>query len=523
MYNKSIQDFLCSESDPVVQTGAGKVRGYRINGIYTFCGIPYARAERFRLPEPVEPWEGIMDTQDYGHVCPTRPEHTTVGNLAFPKRYWLADENCQYLNIWTKQLDADAKRPVVVWLHGGGFAAGSCLELECYDGENMCRYGDVVQVSLNHRLNIYGFLDLSDYGPEYEASGIAGMEDIVSALKWIRDNITAFGGDPENVTILGESGGGGKVRTLMQMASADGLYHRAIVDSGILPCQDTTPEEEKENARAFAGRIVEAAGGLECLLQMDNYHLQNLIDRTAGTDFFNWCPVPRTGSYTGEWYNAGFRKETLHIPLIAGSVFTELVPRPSQINDKNALTQEQRYQAIVDAYGEEPAPAISEAFRKAYPEFNVYFASLADCMVRRPTVDFCVKRTMAGGKDTYNFLFAHETGYKGGLLSTHADELAFVFHNAEYIGALFAGEQTWKIQDEIFYSFMAFARTGDPNNEKITPWKRVTPQERNCFVFSKTPGNRVSHDEELMELIGKYSRHAQPRWVKKQTEKESTK
>lgn len=520
MYNKSIRDFLCSEFDPVVLTRAGQVRGYKVNEVYIFRGIRYAKAERFQMPEPPDPWEGIADAQDYGHVCPTRPEHITTGNLAFPKRYWLADENCQYLNIWTKQLDADAKKPVIVWLHGGGFAAGSCLELECYDGENMCRYGDVVQVSLNHRLNIYGFLDLSDYGSKYECSGIAGMADIVAALKWIQDNIAAFGGDPDNVTVFGESGGGGKVRALMQMASADGLYHRAIVDSGILPCQKTTPDEEKQNARAFAGKIVEAAGGLDALLKMDNYHLQALIDQTAGSDFFNWHPVPCTGTYTGEWYNAGFRRETLRIPLIAGSVFAELVPRPEQINDKNALSGKERYQAIVDAYGEEAAPRILEAFQKAYPEFNVYFASLADCMVRRPTVDFCIKRVEAGGKNTYNFLFAHETGYKGGLLSTHADELAFVFHNAEYAGALFAGEQTWKIQDEIFYSFMAFARTGDPNNEKISLWKKVTPQEHNCFVFSKAPGNRVSHDEELMELVGRYSKYAKPRWAREQNDKE---
>lgn len=515
MYGKRINDFLCSEFDPVVQTRAGKVRGYKVNEIYTFHGIRYAKAERFQMPEPIDPWEGIVDAQDYGHVCPCRPEHTTVGNLAFPKRYWPADENCQYLNIWTKQLDSNAKRPVVLWLHGGGFASGSCLELECYDGENMCRYGDIVQVSLNHRLNIYGFLDLSDYGPEYEYSGIAGMEDIVMALRWIRDNIAAFGGDPENVTIFGESGGGGKVRALMQMASADGLYHKAIVDSGILPGERKSAAEEKEEARAFAKKIVDSAGGLECLRKMDNYSLQNLIVQVTGEDFFAWSPAPCTGTYIGEWHNAGFRKETLHIPIIAGSVFSELVPRPQQINDKNALSQQERYQAIVDAYGEAAAPAILETFQKAYPEFNVYYASLADCMVRRATVDFCIKRAEAGGENTYNFLFAHETKYKGGLLSTHADELAFAFHNAEYIGAMFAGEQTWKIQDQFFCSFMAFAKTGDPNNQKISPWKKVTQKEHNCFVFSKSPGNRIAHDEEFMNLVAKYSRYALPFWMKK--------
>ena len=515
MYNKIIKEFVCSETEPVVQTKAGKIRGYKMNEIYTFLGIRYAQAERFKMPEPVTPWEGIVDTQDYGHVCPTRPETMTVGNLAFPKRYWLPNENCQYLNVWTKYLDTAVKKPVIVWLHGGGFSSGSCIELECYDGENMCRYGDIVQVSLNHRLNIYGYLDLSDYGPEYELSGNVGMEDVVVALKWVRDNIASFGGDPNNVTIFGESGGGAKVRALTQMGAADGLYHRAIVDSGIMGGKDVTTAEEKQRAKDSAKKIVDAAGGLETLKQLPNDALLKIIEKAGDGGFFNWGPVPGTGSYIGEWYNAGFRKESLSIPLIAGSVFTELVPRPKEINDKSALSEAERYQAVVEAYGEEPAPAIRDAFKKAYPEFNLYYVSIIDTMVRRPTSKFCAKRTEAGGKDTYNFMFAHETNYKGGLLSTHADELAFVFHNVEYIGSQFAGEQTYIMQDQIFNSFMAFARTGNPNNDKIPAWKAVTPDEHNCFVFSKAPGNRVAHDEELMEIVAKYTKHAFPSFMKK--------
>lgn len=515
MNKQVIRDFVCSETEPVVQTKQGRLRGYRSNEIYIFRGIRYARADRFQMPQPVEPWEGIVDAQDYGHVCPTdRVETETTGNLAFPKRYWLADENCQTLNIWTKQLSPDAKRPVVVWLHGGGFSAGSCLELECYDGENMCRYGDVVQVSLNHRLNLYGFLDLSDYGEEYAMSGNVGMEDIVAALKWIRDNIAAFGGDPDNVTVFGESGGGGKVRALMQMGSADGLYHRAIVDSGCLPELEISPAEQKEQAKAFAKKAVEAAGGLETLKRMEHGELLKVLKTASGGGFINWEPVPCTGSYIGEWYNAGFRKETLRIPMIVGSVFSELVPRPERINDKNALTQQERYEAVKMAFGEEAAPQIRDEFQKAYPEFNLYYASLIDCMVRPVTSRFCVERAKAGG-DTYNFLFAHETNYKGGLLSTHADELSFAFHNVEYVGSQFAGEQTYKLEEEFFSSFMAFARTGDPNNDKISLWKKVEPQEHNCFVFSKAPGNRVAHDEKLMEIVSRNSPYTRPAFYQK--------
>jgi len=235
MIDRTIKDFSCGENVNIAKTKAGLLRGYKQNEVFEFKGIRYAEAERFQSPKPVTPWEGVKEALDYGFLCPTKPETTMEGNLAFPKRYWFWDENCQYLNVWTKWLnDTTAKKPVVVWCHGGGFTSGSSIELECYDGENMCRYGDVVQVSLNHRLNIYGFLDVSDFGEQYKDSGNVGMLDIVEALKWVQENIAEFGGDPDNVTILGESGGGGKVRTLTQMAAADGLYHHVICDSGVM-------------------------------------------------------------------------------------------------------------------------------------------------------------------------------------------------------------------------------------------------------------------------------------------------
>jgi len=506
MTNRIVKSFICSENEPVVTTKAGKIRGYKMNEIYTFLGVRYAEAERFKMPKPVTPWEGVIDTQDYGYQCPQTPPRSVAGNLAFPKRYWPESEDCQYLNVWTTELNPKAKKPVMIWLHGGGFASGSCVELECYDGENMARYGDVVAVSLNHRLNILGYLDLSDYGEEYELSGIVGMEDVVVALKWVHDNISLFGGDPDNVTIFGESGGGAKVRALMQMASADGLYRHAIVESGIMGPRPITPAEEKEAAKDTAKKIVDAAGGLDNLLAMPYAGLLEVIREAAGQGYFGWGPVPCTGSYVGEWYNAGFRKETLDIPVIAGSVFQELVPRPASIRDKNSLSEDERFAALVEAFGEEHAAEIRDEFKKAYPELNLYYASLIDHYVRRPTSEFCARRIAAGGEKTYNFMFAFETWFKGGHLSTHADELAFVFHNAEYIGAMYAGDKTLKAQDEIFYAWMAFARTGNPNHNGISEWKMFS-NEHNCFVFSAEPGCRAAHDEKLMELVEKYRVH----------------
>lgn len=160
-------------------------------------------------------------------------QETPTAELMVPHRYWPMDEHCQNLNIWTKVLDKNAKKPVLVWLHGGGYFAGSSIEQVAYDGHNMCMEGDVVVVSINHRLNILGYLDLSPFGEKYYNSGNAGHADMVAALQWVHDNIAVFGGDPDNVTIFGQSGGGMKVADLMQIPAADGLFHKSLIMSGV--------------------------------------------------------------------------------------------------------------------------------------------------------------------------------------------------------------------------------------------------------------------------------------------------
>ena len=225
--------FCCAPDFPVVQTNYGPVRGYRFREISSFKGIPYGRAVRFHAPQPPQPWAEPLDASSYGCVCPLLSIDKPSGELRVPHRYWVQDEDCLNLNIWTPACDAQ-KRPVLVWLHGGGFFAGSSIEQVAYEGGNMAREGDCVVVSLNHRLNILGYLDLSDFGEEYANSGNAGGDDIILALQWVRDNIAAFGGDPGCVTVFGQSGGGAKVTTLLQTPAADGLYHRAMIMSGVL-------------------------------------------------------------------------------------------------------------------------------------------------------------------------------------------------------------------------------------------------------------------------------------------------
>ena len=248
----SLLPLSCSQNRPTAKTGAlpvletsakattvqvrsGAVAGYIEDGVYNYKGIPYAKAERFQPATDPDQWDGVRASRAYGPTC---PQGARTGwyddNQAFAM-HWddgFPDEDCLRVNVWTAGIGDGARRPVMVWLHGGGFSAGSGQEQISYDGSNLARDHGVVVVSLNHRLNALGFLDLSGFGARYAASGNLGMTDIVKALEWVRDNIAAFGGDPDNVTIFGQSGGGGKVCTLLAMPSARGLFGKAIVESG---------------------------------------------------------------------------------------------------------------------------------------------------------------------------------------------------------------------------------------------------------------------------------------------------
>ena len=218
---------------PEVQIQGGKLRGFRDGKTFSFLGVPYAQAERFGMPQPVAPWSDAKSAQAFGPVCPVPPSPLVgLDEFVFPHRYWVENENCQVLNIWTQSVEPGVRKPVMVWMHGGGFTNGSSIESYAYDGKSLSEFGDVVVVSINHRLNILGTLDLSAYGPEYANSRNTGMSDIVAALQWVHDNIEMFGGDPGNVTVFGQSGGGAKVTRLMYMPAAKDLFHKVICQSG---------------------------------------------------------------------------------------------------------------------------------------------------------------------------------------------------------------------------------------------------------------------------------------------------
>lgn len=500
----TIQSFVCTKDTPIAETKAGKLRGMIIDGIYTFRGIQYATAERFMPPKPVEPWEGVVDCQDYGYVAPLIKQPRFRGDAVMLHRFWTSSEDCLFLNVWTDKMDPSAKKPVMVWLHGGGFSMGSSNEMYSYEGENMARDKGVVMVTLNHRLSILGYLDLSEYGEKYAHSGNVGMEDIVEALRWVRDNIAQFGGDPDNVMIFGQSGGGGKVQTLMQMPSADGLYHRAIIMSGVLRFS----QNDREGSREAARKIVEKIGGLEALCTKDFFYLAEAAAavEAEGTPI-SWTPVPGCGDYIGGWDAAGFRKETAKIPLVVGTVINEFFFDAS-IFDRAALTQEELLATLAERYGAEDAPKALALFCAAYPDINPYYAKGFDERFRTPTLNFIDARLKMAEAPVYNYVTAHESAYKGGRLTNHNDDLPFVFRNEGGYGALHNADTSkdTKIKEELSGCWAAFAATGDPNNAAIGPWEPCAPGRHATFVFwDGVSETRINHDAALLEMAQKHA------------------
>ena len=387
MYMKKLtSQVVMTYDDPVADTKYGKVRGLKTDGTYIFRGIRYAKAKRFHMPEEPDKWEGVKGAYSFGYVCselntPIAHDNDTVQHFYYPQ-----NEHCQYLNIWTQHLDKSAKRPVMVWLHGGGWFSGSSVELISYDGENLSAYGDVVVVSVNHRLNVLGYLDLSEYGEEYANSGNVGLADLVASLKWVKENIENFGGDPDNVTIFGQSGGGGKVAYLLQTPAADGLYHRGIIQSGGTFGHGGADEVRHcgEVSRLAAKRILERLHiAPENVKEIETVPWEDLAQATMEAIWLireedgeevSWEPVYDGKYFMGDPVDMGYRKETIGTPMIIGTCFSEFAGTHDRNYDEQpkALWSEEKADAII-ADAQARADRIvseSEVMQKALEQSN---------------------------------------------------------------------------------------------------------------------------------------------------------
>jgi para-nitrobenzyl esterase len=497
------KNFISNYEYPVVSTPKGLIRGYFYDGVFNFKGIKYANAKRFHKPEPVEPWEGIKNALSWGFNCPTMTEDSRDETAYLDHRYWPKNENCQYLNVWTTTIDSTAKKPVILWIHGGGFAGCSAIELLCADGEEMCGYGDVVMVSLNHRLNILGFLDVSAYGPQYDNSGNAGLADLVIALEWIRDNIAAFGGDPDNVTIMGQSGGGGKVCALLQCPAADGLFHKAIVHSGIhARRQRPTPEVSK----VLVGEMLDILGispdEIEKLEEVEYHDLVKAYNtavprlRAQGLQPDGWAPLAN-GYYQGYARLDGFYEHALKVPTMIGTCFSEFEKHPMQ-PFKYQLSEDKIVSLIRERYHEN-ADRMIDLFRKAYPEKNLLDLLVLDAEVRYGSLDHILKRSaFEGSAPVYSYVFAQEfRNYDNGLTAFHCAELPYAFHTTSRV-MVCQQDGVEKLEDEMAGAWAAFAHTGDPNHEGLAEWPAFTKDNHATMVFCEDSRARIDFDTELI-------------------------
>lgn len=500
--------FICNAEYPVVKTDAGKLRGYLYNDIFHFLGIKYADAERFQQPKPVKPWDGIRDAHDFGYNCPGSdlPRTMPRGEIGCPHRFWPESEHCQYLNIWTDTIDENAKKPVMVWLHGGGYLDGSAIEQVAYDGDNLARYEDVVCVSVNHRLNVLGFLDVSAYGEEYENSGNAGFADLIAALKWIQNNISGFGGDPSNVTIFGQSGGGGKVSALMQIPEAEGLFHKAVVMSGIIP-DDNMLTNTTAPAEMIAETILEELGGegegIEPLLHAPEVILERAAGRAqkvlAEKGYATGWGPRRNGWYTGSLCLSESTEFSKKIPTIVGTAFAEFSFQNNR-QDKAALSQEERDKMGSAAYGEF-AEEYLRLFKKAYPNVNTAYAGTLDHFFRPDTMDYVLKKAADSDAPVYNYIFALPNTMNGGTMAGHGADIPFAFRNVEKVPAWQIPEESDRMNALFAKMLSSFAKTGNPNIGELPEWKPCTGEQIRTMIFDKECMLMCDHDRELQAFI----------------------
>lgn len=495
--------FICTREEPVVQTKAGKIRGYLFDGTYTFHGIKYADAKRFEMPQEVEPWDGVKDALSYGFVCPMLSRDTPNGEIMVPHRYWPMDENCQYLNIWTQSIDSTAKKPVIVWLHGGGFAAGSSIEQVCYDGDSLSTKGDTVIVSLNHRLNILGYLDLSPFGEKYKNSANAGNKDMVAALRWIHQNIANFGGDPENVTIMGQSGGGMKVWTLMQTPEADGLFHKGIIQSGLI---DGFVSSKKQDGTKIVNAILAELGfeqnDAEKLETVPYSQLADAYNKVSPQlqrqgEYVGCSPIP-DDFYLGDPRVIGFTEHAKTIPVMVGTVFAEFAFGPG-IANKYTLTDAEINAMIVKKYGEDASENLIELFKKAYPQKNLADLLVVDSLFRAPTKDFIAKKAVHQEAPTYSYLFTFEFPYDGGKPAWHCSDLPFVFANTDRVPVCNLPGVSDELEAKISGAVLNFAKTGSPNSDKLPDWPACADADEAIMVFDRECEVKHNFDHELID------------------------
>ncbi len=474
---------FAGEAKPVVETTAGKIQGYVSGKVNAFRGVPYgastAGANRFLPPKKPQPWTGVKETLEIGLRSPQNPGNL-VPEVGVMDRTEPMGEDCLCLNVWSQGLKDGHKRPVMVWLHGGGLANGSA-GFTMYDGTNLAAKHDVVVVGVNHRLNIFGFLYVPEIG-----GGNAGMLDIVAALEWVRDNIANFGGDPGNVTVFGQSGGGTKVSLLMGMPAAKGLFHRAIAMSGSALNGQSVAEATATTEHAMKSLNVKQVSELQ---KVPFRSLLALTRAGAGE------PLRLGAVVDGRTLPAGpfdpvASPISADVPMMIGSTETEITWTASQqydpLSDAELHENLKRMLRVSDA-STDTIVALYKKDRPRASNLDIFLLAGTDGSNFRTATDTEAERKAALGQaPVYKYYFQWYSPVRGGMLrSMHTMDIPFVFENVDIARTEVGdGKDRYPLADRMSTAWVAFARTGNPNHKGLPDWPAFNNTRRPTMILN---------------------------------------